>query len=122
MITRSRKLLTGAALVAMLAIGYGAAPGGAAPHADAFADALDLLIDAAGSLPADPSNRHADDSAAADLGHRLFFDTRLSANGRVSCATCHDPARNFQDGIALAKGVGVTQRRTMPIAGTAYSP
>ncbi|HEX6052534.1 MAG TPA: hypothetical protein VFZ21_24890, partial [Gemmatimonadaceae bacterium] len=30
-------------------------------------------------LPADPSNRVADDTAAARLGHRLFFDTRLSA-------------------------------------------
>jgi cytochrome c peroxidase len=122
MITPSRKVLTAAALAAMLAIGYGAASGGAAPDSETLADALELMIDAAGSPPADPSNRHADDGAAADLGHRLFFDTRLSANGRVSCATCHDPARNFQDGTPLARGVGTTDRRTMPIAGTAHSP
>jgi cytochrome c peroxidase len=73
-------------------------------------------------VPADPSNRYADDSAAAQLGHRLFFDTRLSANGKVSCATCHVPALNFQDGKPLADGVGTTSRRTMPVAGTAYSP
>jgi cytochrome c peroxidase len=73
-------------------------------------------------LPADPTNRVADDPRAADLGRRLFFDPRLSANGQVACATCHKPDREFQDGTPLAKGVGVTNRRTMPIAGTAYSP
>jgi cytochrome c peroxidase len=42
-------------------------------------------------LPADPTNRVADDPAAVQLGHKLFFDARLSANGEVSCATCHVP-------------------------------
>src|SRR5258707_14561940 len=32
------------------------------------------------------------------LGKKLFFDGRLSADGSVSCATCHDPARAFTDG------------------------
>jgi cytochrome c peroxidase len=32
------------------------------------------------------------------LGEKLFFDPRLSANGTVACATCHDPARAFTDG------------------------
>jgi len=31
-------------------------------------------------------------SDAAALGKRIFFDTSLSASGRMSCATCHDPA------------------------------
>jgi cytochrome c peroxidase len=73
-------------------------------------------------LPADPSNRVADDPRAVKLGQRLFFDTRLSSNGKVSCATCHVPDREFQDGKPLANGVGTTGRRTMPIAGTAYAP
>jgi cytochrome c peroxidase len=74
------------------------------------------------SLPQDPTNRVADDPRAADLGRRLFFDTRLSSNGRVACSTCHQVDRGFQDGIALANGVGTTARRTMPIAGMARSP
>lgn len=74
------------------------------------------------ALPPDPSNRVADDPAAAALGEQLFADTRLSSNGQVSCASCHLPERQFQDDLALAKGVGETTRRTMPIAGTAYSP
>ena len=73
-------------------------------------------------LGPDPTNRVADDARAADLGRRLFFDTRLSSNGRVACSTCHQPDRSFQDGIALATGVGTTARRTMPIAGMARSP
>jgi cytochrome c peroxidase len=72
--------------------------------------------------PADPSNRVADDSAAARFGRSLFFDERLSGNGKVSCAKCHLPDRDFQDGTPLGRGVGVTGRRTMPIAGTAHSP
>jgi cytochrome c peroxidase len=64
----------------------------------------------------------ADDPRAAELGRQLFFDTRLSANGRVACATCHKPDQEFQDGTPLANGVGLTNRRTMPIAGTADSP
>lgn len=73
-------------------------------------------------LPSDPTNRYATDSAAARLGARLFFDTLLSANGRVACASCHLPDRGFQDDRALSKGVGTTGRRAMPIAGTAHSP
>jgi len=81
----------------------------------------DLWIGNLEELPEDPTNRVADDPRAVALGHRLFFDTRLSSNGRVSCATCHDPAREFQDGTPLASGVGTTARRTMPIQSTARS-
>lgn len=73
-------------------------------------------------LPSDPGNRVADDPRAVAFGKRLFFDTRLSSNGKVSCATCHVPNREFQDDQPLANGVGTTGRRTMPIAGTAYAP
>ncbi len=90
------------------------------------ADQRDLLRSLSYSsleaFPADPSNRYGSVPGAARLGTALFFDTRLSANGRVSCASCHLPDQSFQDGIPLGKGVGTAGRRTMPIAGTAYSP
>lgn len=73
-------------------------------------------------LPPDPSNRYGDDPRAAALGSRLFFDARLSLDGTIACATCHLPARQFQDDRPLGQGVGVTDRRTMPLAGAAYSP
>jgi cytochrome c peroxidase len=34
-------------------------------------------------------------SAAAQLGKRLFFDTSLSASGKLACASCHDPAHAY---------------------------
>ena len=50
------------------------------------------------------------------LGRQLFYDVRLSGNNQVSCATCHDPAKAFTDGLALSKnGVsGTTLLRHAP--------
>ena len=81
-----------------------------------------LSLSALEPLPADPTNRVADDPRAARLGERLFFDARLSANGKVSCGTCHQAERDFQDGTPLGLGVGTTSRRTMPIAAMARAP
>jgi len=41
----------------------------------------------------------------AELGKILFFDGRLSANGVVSCAFCHEPGRAFAASTPLSKGV-----------------
>jgi cytochrome c peroxidase len=43
--------------------------------------------------------------AKVELGERLFFDPLLSADRRVSCGTCHDPARAFTNGERIAIGV-----------------
>lgn len=40
------------------------------------------------------------------LGKKLFHDKRLSADGSVSCATCHVPEKAFADGLIVAKGLG----------------
>jgi cytochrome c peroxidase len=70
--------------------------------------------------PAAPDRSNAVESmpAAAALGKRLFVDARLSGNGQVSCASCHDPARQFQDGRAVGQGMGTGARRSMPLAGS----
>lgn len=81
-----------------------------------------LALTALPPLPDDPTNRVADDPAAAALGATLFFDARMSSNGMVSCSTCHLIDRQFQDDLPQAKGIGTTNRRTMPLAGVAWSP
>jgi len=73
-------------------------------------------------LPVDPSNAVANDAEAAIMGNRLFFDTRMSANGEVSCATCHLPDLEFTDGLQKGRGIGVSKRNTRSIVGAAYSP
>ncbi len=81
-----------------------------------------LSIASLGPAPADPSNRVADDPAAARLGEALFSDARLSANGRVSCASCHMPDHGFTDALPVGHGVGDGNRRTMPVVQAVYSP
>jgi cytochrome c peroxidase len=81
-----------------------------------------LWIGSLPPLPPDPSNQYADDPHAAALGQALFFDPRLSSNGQVSCSSCHIPEMMFTDGRTLAVGIGVNNRKTMTIVGTAYSP
>lgn len=89
--------------------------------AEDVAGLASMRLDRLPPPPRDPSNAVAASPAAAALGKKLFSDTRLSSNGAVACATCHAPERQFQDGLAVAKGVGTGSRRTMPIAGVAYS-
>ena len=43
--------------------------------------------------------------ALVDLGRHLFHDRRLSVDGTMSCATCHEQARAFTDGRAVSVGV-----------------
>ncbi len=81
-----------------------------------------LWIRSLPDLPPDPSNAVADNPIAAKFGRQLFFDVRLSANGGISCATCHQEERRFTDGLQKAQAIGTTARHTPSIVGTAYSP
>lgn len=110
----------GAVAVACLAAVSGCSGDGFT--ADETATIASLALDALPPLPADPSNRFADDRRAAAFGATLFFEPRLSGHGDVSCATCHQVDRQFQDDRPLGRAVGLTDRRTMPLAGVAWSP
>jgi cytochrome c peroxidase len=39
------------------------------------------------------------------LGHKLYFEKRLSADGTVACATCHDVTRGFTDQLTTSEGI-----------------
>ena len=71
-------------------------------------------------LPENPTNAFADHPDAAKLGQRLFFEKRLSANGEISCATCHDPTKGFSDGKPLSEGLKTTDRHSPTIWNVAY--
>ena len=46
-----------------------------------------------------------------ELGRRLFFDTKLSGEGRRSCSTCHKPELYFTDGFSRAWGLNEQELR-----------
>jgi cytochrome c peroxidase len=68
-----------------------------------------------------PDNPQSPEKIA--LGQRLFFDGRLSADGTVACATCHDPARAFTDGRPTSIGIHgrVGQRNAPTILNALYN-
>jgi cytochrome c peroxidase len=67
------------------------------------------------SLRLDEPQPVADSAATVALGRQLFFDVRFSRDQSVACASCHDPARYFQDGRPVGQGVGAGSRRSMPV-------
>jgi cytochrome c peroxidase len=62
-------------------------------------------------------------AAKVSLGQRLFQETRLSLTGHYSCASCHDPARSYTDGRALAVGATGTSlaHSAMSLVNVAYN-
>lgn len=55
-------------------------------------------------------------SKKIDLGRQLYFDGRLSADGTVSCATCHAPDKGFSDGRPTSTGIkGQVGKRNAPV-------
>src|ERR1700694_256432 len=59
----------------------------------------------------------------AELGRLLYFDPRLSADGSVSCASCHSPKFAYTDGAAVSTGIkGQKGGRSAPtVINRAYS-
>jgi len=73
-----------------------------------------------------PVPHPADNLTNADrvaLGQKLFFDPRMSGDGNMSCATCHNPGMGWSDGLPTAKGVksSVLGRASPTIFNTAYN-
>jgi cytochrome c peroxidase len=76
-----------------------------------FSLAIPLGLDRYMAIP--PDNPLSQSSI--ERGRSLFFDRRLSEDGTLSCASCHDPARAFSDQRPIAIGVAQRQgRRNSP--------
>jgi cytochrome c peroxidase len=73
------------------------------------------------STPFPDDNQYTKERAL--LGRTLFFDPRLSGSGVMSCATCHNPAFAWGDGLPKGVGHGMKQlgRRTPTILNLAWA-
>ncbi|HET9645410.1 MAG TPA: cytochrome c peroxidase [Burkholderiaceae bacterium] len=75
-------------------------------------------------LPGVPiPEQNANTPARVELGRSLFFDPRISGNGAISCATCHNPTLGWSDGLKTAVGMNgkVLPRATPTVVNTAYN-
>jgi cytochrome c peroxidase len=100
-------LVAGAAIAALPAISQTTTPVAATGLLDFSANEQAQIL-AHGPWPPAPrqdtSNRVETQTIVAQWGASLFFDRRLSGNGELSCASCHQPNRAFQDGLTTAVG------------------
>lgn len=63
-------------------------------------------------------------AAKVELGKMLYFDKRLSKDGTISCATCHDPQTAWTDHepTSTGTGKGVGTRNSPTVINAAYAP
>ena len=64
-----------------------------------------VVAEPAGLPPVSHPKDNPPTAEKISLGKQLFFDGRLSADNKVSCASCHDPAKGFSNGEQFATGV-----------------
>jgi len=72
-------------------------------------------------VPFPPNNKPNQDRV--ELGKKLFFDPRLSGDGNMSCASCHNPMLGWSDGLKTAKGhkSQILRRATPSIINAGYN-
>jgi len=73
------------------------------------------------AVPVPPNNLNY--TAKVELGKQLYFDGRLSGNGAISCAFCHNPATGFADPRQTSIGIGgaVGGRQSPTVFNTAFN-
>ncbi|NVB79463.1 MAG: hypothetical protein HOV81_13795 [Kofleriaceae bacterium] len=125
------------ALIALPLVGC--LPGSA--DTDGFTEEeMDLIetLGPLGDLPHNPTNKYADNDAAAVFGQRLFFEKgfakaltvagsglgNVGDTGKVACVSCHDPAAYFSDARSkpamTSLGVAWTSRNSPTLVNAAY--
>jgi cytochrome c peroxidase len=109
---------TMAALLAALALTF--------TGIDSLADsgpAFQWRVPAWAPVPAVPEDNPMS-AAKVELGRHLFYDRRLSRNETMSCATCHQQAKAFTDGLAAPIGVTGEKhtRGSMSLTNVGYLP
>lgn len=90
--------------VSMLAFGVlGCSRGVAAPRPTSTPLRVSVPLGLPAEIPIPPGNPLTIEKV--ELGRLLYFDPRLSADGTISCASCHDPARGFADPGPVSTGI-----------------
>ena len=86
----------------------------------AYALALPTLFP---TVPAQPADNPLTEPGVA-LGRQLFYETALSGNSTISCASCHQQTQAFTDGMARSQGVSQarTPRSSMSLANLLWEP
>lgn len=79
-----------------------------------------LKLSSLPNVPPNPTNQYADNKDAALLGQHLFFDVRLSANGEVSCATCHQAETDWTDQKSVSEGLELVSRNAPTLWNVGY--
>jgi cytochrome c peroxidase len=115
----------GLAALSLLAGGLAAqaSPSGYAPHGTVTIDGM--TVPDIGPLPTSvptPST-NLNYKAKVELGKQLYFDGRLSKNGAISCAFCHNPGTGWADPRQTSIGIGggVGGRQAPTVLNTAFN-
>ncbi len=112
MITINKKILVGGVILAGLAaITF---------STSARAQMKEPQLGALGPPPVPPDNPQS--PAKIELGKLLFFDTRLSGDASVSCATCHEPKDGwaFPDQVSRGYPGAIHWRNSQTVVNSAY--
>jgi cytochrome c peroxidase len=115
MFRTARSGLPRGALAGLVVIGLGLAAAQGAPDQVAVPTlaSLQALYRRPAAIPFPAANPYSD--AKLRLGQALFFDPRLSRSNATSCASCHNPALGWEDGLRRARGDHAnTLRRASP--------
>lgn len=100
-----------------------ASPSGHAPHGTVTIDGITVadIGPLPTSIPTPSTNLNY--TAKIDLGKQLYFDGRLSKNGAISCAFCHNPGTGFADPRQTSIGIGggVGGRQSPTVYNTAFN-
>lgn len=73
------------------------------------------------AVPPDPTNAVADDPWAQHFGQYLFFETRFSSTGQISCASCHTPELGWADGTPFSNTLAPTGRHAPTLINSSYN-
>jgi len=108
-------------LVAAMLLGAGCVPGVANAADSPSIEQMKSLYARPASAPFPLSNPYTVEKA--NLGEKLFFDPRLSGSNYISCASCHNPALSWGDGLPRGIGHGMTilGRRTPTVLNIAWA-